>query len=181
MTEADIINLTGVVILTGVSGVGKSTFAARLAKDLHASLIEGDQYHSSASIAKMTRDIPLGDDDRWPWLEAFAHAANAAAAATAGGRVVVSCSALKRVYRDHLLACCVTPPFFVQLHAPRAVIGRRLASRTGHFFRASLLDSQFDDLELPGHDEQYCLIDAAGDVDSVYAAIRQGLSDRKVS
>lgn len=175
MTEADIINLKGVVILTGVSGVGKSTFAARLAKDLHASLIEGDQYHSPASIAKMTRDIPLGDDDRWPWLEAVAHAANAA---TAGGRVVVSCSALKRVYRDHLLACCVTPLFFVQLHAPRAVIARRLARRTGHFFRASLLDNQFDDLELPGHDEPHCLIDAAGDVDSVYAAIRHGLSDR---
>ena len=68
MMETNVINLADIIILTGVSGVGKSTFAARLAKDLGASLIEGDDYHSPASISRMRRGLPLCDDDRWPWL-----------------------------------------------------------------------------------------------------------------
>ena len=179
MMETNVINLADIIILTGVSGVGKSTFAARLAKDLGASLIEGDDYHSPASISRMARGLPLADDDRWPWLEAVAVASNAVVGSTGAGRVVISCSALKRSYRDHLVTRCVTPPFFVQLHAPRAVIADRLAKRTGHFFQASLLDSQFDDLELSDHDERHCRVDAAGDVETVYAAIRQAFSDRK--
>ena len=107
MTAGDII------ILTGVSGVGKSTLAARLAADLKAPFIEGDDHHLPASIAKMAQGIALVDADRWPWLEAVAAAANAAAA---GGGVVIACSALKRIYRDHLAEGCLTPPIFIHLH-----------------------------------------------------------------
>ena len=167
MTAGDII------ILTGVSGVGKSTLAARLAADLKAPFIDGDDHHLPASIAKMAQGIALGDADRWPWLEAVAAAANAAAA---GSGVVIACSALKRIYRDHLAEGCLTPPIFIHLHAPRHVVAGRLAARAHHFFDASLLDSQMDILEMPGHEEIYRLIDASGDIDSVYRAIRTALS-----
>ena len=180
MAESKPIARPDLVILTGVSGVGKSTFATRLATDIGAHLIEGDDYHSPASISRMRRGLPLCDDDRWPWLEAIAVAANAAASQNAASRIVISCSALKRSYRDHLVTCCEAVPFFVQLNAPRAVVAHRLANRTGHFFNASLLDSQFDDLEFSGHDARHCLIDAVGDAGTVYAAIRQALPDRKL-
>ena len=167
MTAGDII------ILTGVSGVGKSTLAARLAADLKAPFVEADDHHFPASIAKMAQGIPLGDSDRWPWLDAVVAAANAAAA---GGGVVIACSALKLIYRDHLAKGCLTPPIFIHLHAPRNVVAGRLAARADHFFDASLLDSQMDTLEMPREDEIYRLIDANADIDSVYEAIRKALS-----
>ena len=167
MTAGDII------ILTGVSGVGKSTLAARLAADLKAPFIEGDDHHLPASIAKMAQGIALGDADRWPWLDAVVAAANAAAA---GGGVVIACSALKRIYRDHLAERCLTPSIFIHLHAPRNVVAGRLAARDAHFFDASLLDSQMDTLEMPGHDEIYRVVEASADIDSVYWAIRKALS-----
>ena len=162
-----------IIILTGVSGVGKSTLAARLAADLKAPFIEGDDHHLPASIAKMAKGIPLGDADRWSWLDAIAAAAEAAAV---GGGVIVACSALKRIYRNYLAECCLTPPIFIHLHAPRDVVAGRLAARPAHFFDASLLDSQMDTLEMPGHDEIYRLIDASADIDSVYESIRKALS-----
>ena len=162
-----------IIILTGVSGVGKSTLAARLAADLQVPFIEADDHHLPASIAKMAQGIPLGDADRWPWLEAVAVAANAAAAE---GGAVIACSALKRIYRDHIAKGCLTPPIFIHLHAPRHVIDGRLAARANHFFDASLLDSQMDSLEMPSHDEIYRLIDAKADIDSVYEAICKALS-----
>ena len=167
MTAGDII------ILTGVSGVGKSTLAARLAADLKAPFVEADDHHLPASIAKMAQGIPLGDADRWPWLDSVVAAANAAAAA---GGAVIACSALKRTYRDHLAEGCVTAPIFIHLHAPLNVVADRLAARADHFFDASLLDSQMDSLEMPRHDEIYRLIDANADIDSVYEAIRRALS-----
>ena len=167
MTAGDII------ILTGVSGVGKSTLAARLAADLKAPFVEGDDHHLPDSIAKMANGIPLCDADRWPWLDAVAAAANAA---MSGGGVVLACSALKRIYRDHLAESCLTPPIFIHLHAPRNVVAGRLAARADHFFDVSLLGSQMDTLEMPGHDEIYRLIDASADIDSVYEAIRKALS-----
>ena len=162
-----------IIILTGVSGVGKSTLAARLAADLKAPFVEADDHHLPSSIAKMAKGIPLGDADRWPWLDAVVAAANAAAA---GGGVVIACSALKRIYRDHLAERCLTPSIFIHLHAPRNVVAGRLAARDEHFFDASLLDSQMDTLEMPGHDEIYRLIDARPDLDSVYDSIRKALS-----
>ena len=162
-----------IIILTGVSGVGKSTLAARLAADLQVPFIEADDHHLPASIAKMAQGIPLGDADRWPWLEAVAVAANAAAAE---GGAVIACSALKRIYRDHIAKGCLTPPIFIHLHAPRHVIAGRLAARANHFFDESLLDSHMDSLEMPSHDEIYRLIDANADIDSVYEAICKALS-----
>lgn len=163
----------GIIILTGVSGVGKSTLAARLAADLKAPFVEADDHHLPASIAKMAKGIPLSDSDRWPWLDAVVAAANVAAA---GGGVVIACSALKRIYRDHLAAGCLTPPIFFHLHAPRNVVAGRLAARADHFVNVSLLDSQMDALEMPRHDEIYRLVDASAHIDRVYDSIRKALS-----
>ena len=86
MVETNVINLADIIILTGVSGIGKSTFAARLAKDLGASLIEGEDYHSPASISRMARGLALADDDRWHWLEAVAVARNAVVGSIGTGK-----------------------------------------------------------------------------------------------
>ena len=96
--------------------------------------------------------------------------------AAAEGGAVIACSALKRIYRDHIAKGCLTPPIFIHLHAPRHVIDGRLAARANHFFDESLLDSQMDSLEMPSHDEIYRLIDAKADIDSVYEAICKALS-----
>ena len=170
--------LTNFIIVTGVGGIGKSTVAARLATDLCVSFIEGDDHHLPDSIAKMARGVPLTDEDRWPWLDAVATAANAAANAGNGG-VVIACSALKRRYRNQLAADLAAMPFFVHLHAPRSLVARRLAGRKNHFFATSLLESQYSDLEMCDDDERHCLIDASCHSDNVYAAVRRALAHQK--
>ncbi|MDM4762422.1 gluconokinase [Galbitalea sp. SE-J8] len=126
----------------GVAGSGKSTLAATLAERLGWPFAEGDALHPEANVAKMAAGTPLTDEDRWPWLERVA--AWIRQREEAGEPGVVTCSALKRAYRDVLR----TPnSAFVYLHGPREVLAERLATRSGHFMPPSLLDSQLDTLE----------------------------------
>jgi gluconokinase len=138
----------------GVSGSGKSTVAGVLAGQLGWQLVEGDDLHPPANIAKMRAGHRLTDGDRAPWLAKIA--AWISERRRAGRPAIVTCSALKRKYRDVLRADGVV---FVHLAGTREQIARRLATRPGHFMPAALLDSQFADLEPPAPDENAITVD----------------------
>jgi gluconokinase len=148
----------------GVSGSGKSTVGAALARRLAVPFVDADTLHSAANIAKMTAGEPLDDDDRYPWLERVGEW-------LAGHRngAVASCSALKRKYRDQLRARCPEVEFLHLCGSPE-LIGGRLAARSGHFMPAALLRSQFRALEPLGADEAGVTVDAGGGVEAIVDA-----------
>ncbi|WP_330234022.1 gluconokinase [Nocardia sp. NBC_00508] len=139
----------------GVSGSGKTTVGTRLADALGVEYTEGDDFHPPANIAKMAAGTPLDDADRSPWLDALA----AVMAERSGRGAVVTCSALKRAYRDRLRAA-VPDAFFLQLDVPRDELVRRVTHRRGHFLPPSLLDSQLATLEPLDADEKGSTVDA---------------------
>jgi len=139
------------VIVMGVSGCGKSTVGALLAKRLGCRFLEGDMLHDPAAIEKMQSGIPLTDEDRWPWLDRIGDAAGRTVAED--GMIVVACSALRRVYRERLSAAIPVATRFVMLDNHRDEILRRLMARSHEYMPATLLDSQFATLERPGDDE----------------------------
>ncbi|ORW92999.1 gluconate kinase [Mycobacterium sp. IEC1808] len=149
------------VVVMGVSGSGKSTVGAALARRLGVPFIDADTLHPPANIAKMTAGEPLDDDDRRPWLERVGKW-------LAGHRdgAVASCSALKRKYRDQLRAHCPEVEFLHLAGSPE-LIGGRLAARSGHFMPAALLRSQFDALEPLGPDEPGKTVDASQQVEAI--------------
>ena len=164
-----------VLVVMGVSGSGKSTVAAMTAERLGWDFAEGDAMHPPANVAKMQAGTPLDDDDRWPWLDVVAtwireHLQD-------GTNGVVTCSALKRSYRD-LIREAAPAAVFVHLEGSRDVIARRQASRPGHFMPASLLDSQFETLEDLGADEAGVAVDVAQPVDDIVAAAATWVTDR---
>ena len=143
-----------VLVLMGVSGSGKSTVAGILAGRLGWDFEEGDDLHPKENVAKMHAGIPLTDTDRWPWLDRIAEWIRAHT--DAGRPGIVTCSALKRSYRDVLRGEAVV---FVLLNGSHAEIAARLTARHGHFMPATLLDSQFQTLEDLGPDEQGIKVD----------------------
>jgi gluconokinase len=147
-----------IVLMGGVSGSGKTTVGALLAKRLNWLFADGDAFHPAANIAKMRSGVPLTDADRWPWLKIIAQWMDDKIAA--GESAVVPCSLLKRSYRDLLLTGRPAARL-VFLTASRDVLHARLVARHGHFFTAKLLDSQFADLELPQPPENVLTLDAA--------------------
>lgn len=132
-----------IVVVMGVSGVGKTTIGEALARSLACSFLDADDYHPPANVAKMASGIALEDADRWPWLDALN-----AELRSAKGRVVLACSALKEAYRERL-AAGLHDVRFVYLHAPFEVIHARLAQRKHRYMPASLLASQLATLERP--------------------------------
>jgi gluconokinase len=143
-------------VVMGVSGSGKSEVGARLAQALGVEFIEGDRFHTPANVAKMSAGVPLLDADREGWLRRLA--AELARACAEGRGVVLSCSALKRAYRDILRSagCALT---FVHLSGTRETLAARMSARPGHFMPASLLDSQLRDLEPLQADEDGMVLD----------------------
>ena len=138
-----------VLVIMGVSGCGKSTVAGILAGQLEWDLAEGDDLHPAANVAKMASGTPLTDEDRWPWLDLVAGWITKHTDAGAPG--VITCSALKRSYRDKLAGPNVV---FVHLAGTKDVIGQRLNARMDHYMPATLLDSQIATLEPPQPDEK---------------------------
>jgi len=140
----------------GVSGSGKSLIGAGLARALGVDFVEGDEYHSAENVERMSRGIPLTDEDRARWLRSLA--ARIREAKEAGSGLVISCSALKRSYRD-ILRADAAELRFVYLKGERELIAQRLAGRRGHFMPPSLLESQFTTLEEPQPDEDAWVCD----------------------
>jgi gluconokinase len=145
----------------GVSGSGKSTVGAALARRLGVPFADADAFHPRANIAKMAAGTPLTDDDRYPWLEAVGQWL---ADHEDGG--VISCSALKRGYRDRLRSHCPSIEFLHLTGSPE-LIGRRQAGRPGHFMPSVLVKSQFDTLEPLAPDEHGIALDVESSVDSI--------------
>jgi gluconokinase len=146
------------IVVMGVSGSGKTTVGEALAERLGWRFIEGDSFHPPQNVAKMSAGIPLDDDDRAPWLKALA--VEIARDEAAGRPSVLGCSALKRAYRD-ILRSGAPRVRFVHVHGDRVVLADRLSHRAGHFFPASLLDSQLAALEPLGPDEDGVVVDVA--------------------
>lgn len=134
-----------IVVLMGVSGSGKSTVGAALAAALGWPLVDADDLHPPANVAKMAAGVPLTDDDRWPWLDRVV--AELRRITADGTNVILACSALKQVYRDRLAAAGDVR--FVHLRGDPETIGARLASRHHRYMPATLLGSQFAALEAP--------------------------------
>ena len=140
-----------IVIAMGVSSSGKSVVGEVMAERLGVPFLDGDRYHPPANKEKMRSGTPLTDEDRWPWLEALAVAVREVGKAS--GLVVGACSALKRSYRDYLAEKAGEPILFVHLHGPKELIESRIAKRKHEYMPSSLLDSQYETLELLAPDE----------------------------
>ncbi len=157
-----------IIILMGVSGVGKTTIGRALAQELQWRFAEGDDFHSAINIAKMHAGIPLTDEDRAPWLQSLRRAITEWLAA--GDNVVLACSALKASYREILQ---VNPQVkFVYLRGSFDLIAQRLASRHGHYMNPDLLGSQFETLEEP---KDAVTIDVGPPVPQIVKEIRAAL------
>jgi gluconokinase len=150
-----------VVVLSGVSGSGKTTVGTLLAHRLGVPYAEADDFHPPANVAKMAAGHPLTDEDRAPWLAAIAAWISDRLRSGTGG--VVTCSALKRPYRDELRDSHPTEGpdsvRMVYLHITPELARQRLAGRHGHFFPPALLDSQFAALHEPTPDEHVIAVD----------------------
>jgi gluconokinase len=160
-----------VLVIMGVSGSGKSTVAGLLAGRLGWDFAEGDELHPESNVAKMQAGQPLSDEDRWPWLESIADWIRAHTAAGTPG--IVTCSALKKRYRDVLRGEGVV---FVFLEGSRDRISDRLASRNGHFMPPALLESQFEALEAPTEEENFISLSVSGTPAEVAQDIIAGLN-----
>lgn len=143
------------IIIFGVSGAGKTTVGNLLARELGWHFLEADDFHPAANIEKMRSGHQLTDEDRWPWLERLRQQIERSLAA--GQNAVLACSALKRAYRDRLRVSDEVK--FVFLRGDYALVEKQLRSRHGHFMNAALLQSQFDDLEVPQPDENVLTIE----------------------
>jgi gluconokinase len=161
------------VVVMGVSGAGKTTIGRGLAERLGWDFAEGDDLHPAANVAKMAAGEPLTDCDRLPWLAQIARWIDREI--ENGRHGVITCSALKRAYRDRLRRPEV---LFVYLSLPRSELERRMATRRGHFMPASLLDSQLAALEPPDTDESALRVEAGNDparsIDLISARLTEG-------
>jgi gluconokinase len=159
---------TLVIVLMGVSGSGKSTVGAALSRTLGWPFRDADSFHPPANIAKMSRGIPLTDADRRPWLDAIAQWIDDRIGHSAPA--IVSCSALKRAYRQRIVNARAGVAL-VYLQGDIGLIEARLAGRTGHFMPPALLASQFDALEEPQPEERPVVVSVADPPARIVATI----------
>ena len=154
-----------ILIVMGVASSGKTSSGQAIARRLHAPFLDGDDFHPPANKEKMRAGTPLTDQDRWPWLSALGKALHTAA--DGKGVSVGACSALKHAYRDYLTAEAGEPILFVFLEGSKELIAKRIAARQHEFMPASLLDSQFATLEVPGADENVLTVPVALPVEAI--------------
>ena len=149
------------VVVMGVTGSGKTTVGTALAERMGVPFADADDFHSPENVAKMRSGVPLTDVDRRPWLLAIG-----AWLGSQKDGAVVTCSALKRVYRDTLREAAPNLTF-LHLHGDKAIARKRVGGRAGHFMPTSLVDSQYADLEPLGADEKGLVVDFALPVDVI--------------
>ncbi|WP_457948874.1 gluconokinase [Pseudarthrobacter sp. alpha12b] len=164
------------LVVMGVAGSGKSTLAAALSQQLAWACAEADEFHPAANIAKMSQGIPLQDEDRWPWLQQIRDWMTAQAAA--GKSTVLTCSALKRGYRE-LLSGAQGRAIFLHLDGGADLISQRMQGREGHFMPPTLLPSQLATLEPLTREELDAgslRLDISRSPEELVAAVVQALS-----
>ena len=162
----------------GVAGSGKTTVGALLAGQLHWPYAEADDFHPQSNVDKMAAGHPLTDEDRTPWLAAIGRWIDERRAAHEPG--IVSCSGLKRAYRDQLRAG--RPEVLVVfLEGSRELLGRRMVARHGHFMRPEMLESQFADLEPPTPDEGVIEVSVDAAPEQIVASIMHALKSIRPS
>lgn len=166
-----------VIFIIGVAGSGKSTVAKALADKVGGVFLEGDEFHPPENVATMAAGQALTDEMRWGWLKDLAAAADKEA--LCGRDVLVSCSGLKRVYRD-VLRNGAEPCQMVFLDGDKETILARMALREGHYMPVSLLDSQFDTLEVPDRSEDNVLtVDVSAPSNAVIATVAHAVFKAK--
>ncbi|WP_296487444.1 gluconokinase [Rhodoferax sp.] len=158
---------SNIFVVMGVSGCGKSTVGVQLAAALGLEFLEGDTLHSAANVARMAAGVALSDADRAGWLQTLAE--RIGAARLAGTGLVLSCSALKRAYRD-ILRQGAPDLHLLYLHGDHDLLAARMAARTGHYMPASLLVSQLATLEVPEPEENAQIFDVASPPEAIVAA-----------
>ena len=160
------------LVIAGPCGAGKSTIARAVAKELSATWIEGDNMHSEVSIAKMSSGVPLSDSDRWLWLDTIKASAFVQLMKEGKTNIVVTCSALKRSYRDELRQSRGLKTVFVVLQGREEVLQKRLGNREGHFMGSGMLKSQLNSWEEPSVDEPDIIpVDVEADKEQVIAEV----------
>lgn len=164
------------IVVMGVSGSGKSTVAEKLVERLGWEFAEGDDFHPEANVAKMRAGTPLVDDDRWPWLRSLAGWIGERE--QAGRSVVVTCSALKRSYRE-VLREGHPSVWFAHVTVDPDVLRDRLEKRTGHYMPSSLLESQIATLEQLQDDEPGAAVSGAGSPDDVVEQLLAALDSER--
>jgi gluconokinase len=167
-----------VIIVMGVASSGKTTVAAGLAKRLGWTFRDADSFHPPANVAKMSAGIPLADADRWPWLDAIVAWMNERS--DAGEPAVVTCSALKRGYRDRLRTSRADIRL-VHLHGPKELLAARIAARQAHFMPPALLDSQFATLEMPAPDEHAYRVSVEAPPEDIMAELADVFGSKHMS
>lgn len=167
-----------ILVMMGVTGTGKTTLGAALARRLGWAFQEGDEFHAAASIAKMKAGHPLDDADRAPWLAKVAAWISAQLAAGRSG--VITCSALKRSYRRAIVGGR-DDVILVYLEGPQGLIAQRLRRRRGHFMPPVLLASQLAALQVPGAAEKPIVVTVDRPVDVLVEAIVEALARRRAA
>ena len=161
------------VVIMGVAGCGKSSFAAVLSQALGWQLIEGDEFHPLENVNKMRSGIALTDEDRAGWLDVLADEL-----ARRGPNAVLTCSALKKTYRDRLRQS-VPGLRFVHLDLTREQSLARVTQRPGHYFQPALVDSQFAALEKPLHEAGVLIVDATQSIETIQAQVCAWMQDKE--
>lgn len=166
------------IIVMGVSGSGKSTVGEKLAEALNLPFLEGDSLHPQSNVDKMVAGIPLQDEDRWPWLEQIGERL-----AAAHDGIVVSCSSLKKSYRDRMRTASGGPLMFVFLDGSFDILHQHMGQRTGHFMPVKMLESQLTTLESPVGEALVFRADVADPIEKIVAesldwirSVKDGLS-----